>query len=147
MNTGTREQAQNLFRDLVGDHDFSIEKPQMCYVSPKRFVEVISDALHTQAQSLVAAALAQADEAIWMLRQDDSSFTWAAALGVARRRVRALISSDAQAALDAHVREERVEEVNELRLRDTHYHNSFEWDNCNCIFCKRLVQLKAEGKK
>jgi hypothetical protein len=45
MADTTREQAQDLFRDLVSDADFSLESTQVCYVSPKRFVEVISAAL------------------------------------------------------------------------------------------------------
>lgn len=35
-----------------------------------------------------------------------------------------------------------VEEVKELRLKDTHYHNAFEPNNCNCIFCTRIAELE-----
>jgi hypothetical protein len=35
----------------------------------------------------------------------------------------------------------RIDEVKFLRDHDTHYHNTFEPDNCDCLFCERLTAL------
>ncbi len=36
----------------------------------------------------------------------------------------------------------RLSEAREFRLNDCHYHNTFEPDNCNCMFCERIAVLQ-----
>lgn len=36
----------------------------------------------------------------------------------------------------------QIAEAVEFRLNDTHYHNTFEPDNCNCMFCERIANLR-----
>lgn len=35
------------------------------------------------------------------------------------------------------------ERIKNIRAEDTRYHNTFEPDNCNCIFCEMLAALAA----
>jgi hypothetical protein len=46
--------------------------------------------------------------------------------------------------LAAAFAEARLEEAEWLRVEDFHEHNTFEPDNCNCRFCKRIAELKQQ---
>lgn len=49
--------------------------------------------------------------------------------------------------LDREKAKAALAEAREFRLNDTHYHNTFEPDNCNCMFCKRVAALEQAVSK
>jgi hypothetical protein len=58
---------------------------------------------------------------------------------------RKLLAEFVAAAIEQAVSEARLDEVSFLRVEDYRHHNTFEPDNCNCIFCKREAVLRAKA--
>jgi hypothetical protein len=147
MTDTTREQAHRLIERLGSR--ISTTTPGALWEAEDEFIAFFEkERTHTQA--LVAAALTEAAElaqrdeelrvvshAKWEETNDES---------LLYERIRALISSDTQAALDAHVREERIEEAKWWFPAWEDHKDYEDLDGqqkvCECEKCKRLAQLK-----